>query len=198
MARDDPFDSLFDLEDSYYDEGYSQGFSDGVAQSSLEAKVFGVEKGFEKFVEMGVLAARARIWSTRLSCAPTDAVRAGSTRAVESISARVDELQLSDGTAAVKATSKQVDLPPLPSRSRLSKHVERLEELVQPKSLSLLNDDNAVGDFDERLRHAQAKVKIIEKLISEDRAGVRDAGAVEEVGRKARGRLEGNMEDFGG
>ncbi|KAI9717718.1 MAG: hypothetical protein M1828_007121 [Chrysothrix sp. TS-e1954] len=185
MARDDPFDSLFSLEDTYYEEGFKQGFADGVSQSGLEARVFGVEKGFEKFLDMGRLQARAKVWSARMLPPSQEEQGAPQSLAVD------DHVGLS--------SQQPPTLPTLQNHSRLSKHVHTLEALVDSTSLSMRNSDDSVGDFDDRLKRAQAKVKIIEKLIGEEGATSRITSDGRDAGVKSRPlRDEANMEDFGG
>ncbi|CAI7580236.1 unnamed protein product [Penicillium viridicatum] len=57
-------DSLLDLEEQFYNEGYELGTADGAATGYTEGSVFAVEKGFEKFVEMGRLYGKALVDST--------------------------------------------------------------------------------------------------------------------------------------
>lgn len=147
MSSDDPFDTLFTLEDTYHAEGHAAGLSAGRHQSRLEARLFGLEKGFEKFAVLGGLQAKARLWTQRL-----EGANAG------------DE--------------------------RVRRHVEILTALVDARSLSMLNTDEAVAEFDERIRRAQAKVKVVERLFGEV-IGV----AQGVVGGTKRG--DENMEDFG-
>src|SRR5271156_4071878 len=52
----DPFDDLLSLEDRFYNEGFQLGTTDGVKAGRIEGRVFGLEKGFEKYVEMGILS----------------------------------------------------------------------------------------------------------------------------------------------
>ena len=62
----DPFDSLLSLEDKFYKEGYDLGVSDGTHAGLIEGRLFGLERGFEKYVSMGNLYGRAVIWTGRL------------------------------------------------------------------------------------------------------------------------------------
>jgi len=166
----DPFDSLFSLEDQYYDEGYREGHRDGLQQSELEARLFGIEKGFEKFVIMGKLQARAKIWAARLPH--------------------------QGGVEASSSNKTMASVPTLSANPRLEKHIGTLLELVDSTTLSIVNTDDDVGDFDERLRRAQAKVKIIERMIGEEdiesngETNNQNATAVNSTATK-------NMEDFG-
>lgn len=167
MAND-PFDSLLSLEDQYYDEGYREGHRDGLQQSELEARLFGIEKGFEKFVTMGKLQARAKIWAARLP----------------------QKKDKGDDAKGVRS------LPLLAANPRLEKHTSTLLDLVDPTTLSIANTDDDVGDFDERLRRAQAKIKIIERMIGEEdleNGSKADSQSTTAVNLGA----AGNMEDFG-
>src|SRR5882762_2032425 len=64
--EDDPFESVLDLEETYYQEGYDLGVADGSRAGQIEGRVFGIEKGFEKFAAMGMLHGRAAVWASRL------------------------------------------------------------------------------------------------------------------------------------
>lgn len=63
---DDLFDSILHLEDDFYREGYALGEADGAPAGRLEGRAFGLEKGFEKYAEMGRLHGKAVIWASRL------------------------------------------------------------------------------------------------------------------------------------
>ena len=65
-ADSDPFDDLLSLEDKFYKEGYDLGVSDGERAGRVEGRLFGLEKGFEKYAAMGRLHGRAIIWAGRL------------------------------------------------------------------------------------------------------------------------------------
>ncbi|KAL1639635.1 hypothetical protein SLS58_007694 [Diplodia intermedia] len=145
----DPFDSVLSLEDSYYTEGHALGVADGSRAGRIEGRVFGLEKGFEKFVAMGALHGKA----------------------AEQTPEQTQE----------QTTTTTNSLPPLlpssgggsgggsGSNPRLAKHITTLHALSEPASLSTQNDEDAVADFDDRFKRAQAKVKIVEKLVGEGR-----------------------------
>ncbi|KAJ4302395.1 hypothetical protein N0V88_002539 [Collariella sp. IMI 366227] len=60
------------------------------------------------------------------------------------------------------------ELPPLLQRKdggRLEKHVRTLYALAETESLSTENTDEAVDDFDDRLRRAQGRAKIIGRTV---------------------------------
>ncbi|KAK3710110.1 hypothetical protein LTR37_010541 [Vermiconidia calcicola] len=61
----DPLDSLLSLEDQYYTEGFNLGVADGSRAGRIEGRIFGLEKGFEKFAGMGRLGGRAAVWKAR-------------------------------------------------------------------------------------------------------------------------------------
>ena len=145
-AEHDPFDDLLGLEDRFYNEGYALGESEGAKAGRIEGRVFGLEKGFEKYMEAGRLHGRSIVWAGRIPHAATSAAAA------------------SDSASPAKQTTT---LPPLSSNPRLEKHVRVLYALSEPASLSTANTEEAVSDFDDRLKRAHAKTKIIERLVGE-------------------------------
>ncbi|KAI0206902.1 DUF1715-domain-containing protein [Astrocystis sublimbata] len=58
-------------------------------------------------------------------------------------------------------------LPPINSNPRLEKNIETLYGLVEPGTLSTNNDDEAVNDFDSRMKGAHGKLRIIERAVGE-------------------------------
>ncbi|KAI4725827.1 DUF1715-domain-containing protein [Aureobasidium sp. EXF-10728] len=140
MANQQPddFDSLFNLEEEYYTEGYNLGVADGSRAGRIEGRLFGLEKGFEKFAAMATLAGRNAIWEARIS---------------DQNSVAVEE--------------SEFNLPNLSGGARLQKHLQTLFALTEAESLSTENNEDSVSDFDDRLKRAEGKVKVIEKLVSE-------------------------------
>lgn len=139
----DPFDDVLNLEDQFYQEGYQQGAADGGQAGKIEGRGLGLEKGYEKFLEAGRLYGRSLVWGTRLSQANKS----------------------EDGRAG--AALERQELPPLPANPRLRKNIVTLHALVEPETLSTENTDEAVNDFDDRVKRAQGKARIIEKTTGE-------------------------------
>ncbi|KAK1778894.1 hypothetical protein QBC45DRAFT_412749 [Copromyces sp. CBS 386.78] len=183
---DDPFDfssSLLNLEEDFYQQGYLQGVSDGVKAGRTEGRQLGLEKGFQKFVQSGRLHGRAIVWANRLPS--KQGVRreylqnqsqqsqqsqqpATETKEKEKekdfLGSAVDDLNLTD-----KKEQKD-ELPPLPllpNNTRLQKHITTLFALVETDTLAKENTDEAVNDFDDRLKRAQGKAKIVERMVGE-------------------------------
>lgn len=146
-ADHDPFDDLLSLEDQFYNEGYTLGQTEGAKAGRIEGRVFGLEKGFEKYMEAGKLHGRSIVWAGRMPNASS---------------------AQSDSVASVDAAAPQTSLPALSNNPRLEKHIRVLYALSEPASLSTDNSEEAVSDFDDRLKRAQAKLKIIERLVGED------------------------------
>lgn len=138
MATEDPLDDVFTIEDRFYTQGYNAGLADGRPAGRAEGRSLGMQKGFEKFSESSRLASRAVLWANRLSVSQTPA----------------------------KAEEK-CKLPSLAAGAgpRLGKNVKSVYALLEPGTLSVKNEDEAVQDFDDRLRRAQGKVKIVERMI---------------------------------
>lgn len=189
----DPFDSILSLEDSFYKEGYVLGEADGRRAGLLDGRLFGLEKGFEKYACMGKLHGRAMVWAGKIATDCQDA------QAVSEIGAPNQDIETSsDGTSLAKdphpttmvrkTKPGRVDL--LKLKPRLENHVRTLYALTEPESLSTKNSKDAVADFDDRLRRAQGKSKLIEKLTGE-------VGPDSDVTEKASdSKSDGNIEDL--
>jgi len=168
----DPFDDLLGLEDQFYNEGYQLGVAEGKEAGKIEGRVFGLEKGFEKYTEIGKLHGRSVVWAARLPQKKPLGESGGST-ATEQVSSSQD--------------GQMKTLPPLSNNPRLSKHIKVLYALVELDTLSTENTEDAVSDFDDRLKRAQGKVKMIEKLVGEESAV--EGGVSQQTGSS------GNIED---
>lgn len=70
-SNTDVFADVLNLEDRYYKEGYDLGVADGSKSGRIEGRLFGLQKGFEKFLEMGKLNGRAAVWEARLPSSST-------------------------------------------------------------------------------------------------------------------------------
>ncbi|KAK0708749.1 hypothetical protein B0T21DRAFT_267370, partial [Apiosordaria backusii] len=153
----DPFDSLLHLESQFYTEGYNQGAADGVLAGRTEGRQLGLEKGYQKFLEAGRLYGRAIVWANRLP-----------SRSSSSSSPQVSPLS---AVSTIETETEKKDLPPLPKNPRLEKHITTLYALVETESLSMENTDEAVNDFDDRIKRGQGKAKIIERMVGEKPSG---------------------------
>ncbi|KIW05103.1 uncharacterized protein PV09_03660 [Verruconis gallopava] len=135
------FDEILNLEENYYREGYCLGVEDGERAGRIEGRTFGLEKGFEKFFEMGRLHGKSQIWNKRLPMAYPKKAEGG------------------------EAESHELTL--LPDNERLAKHIRTLDSLTDLESLSTENNEDSVSDFDDRLNRAIAKIKVIENIIGD-------------------------------
>lgn len=188
----DLFDSLLNLEETFYSKGYAAGVVDGERAGLVEGRIFGLEKGFEKYVRMGRLHGKATVWAGRLPSRPQNEAQLRSLNNDRihfyKIPGKTEEVQQVDGenSPALKATLEEEEkvqpssaatttpasaqnslLPRLSANPRLERHIRTLYALVELSSLSTANTEEAVADFDDRLKRAEGKVKIIEKLIGE-------------------------------
>ncbi|KAK5096516.1 hypothetical protein LTR70_001690 [Exophiala xenobiotica] len=153
----DLFDELLGLEDNFYKEGYEAGLADGEYAGLVEGKTFGVEKGYEKALELGKLHGRGMVWQMRSQREPDGSATRSQT----------------DGGAIVA----QLRESRLPKNARLVKHVEALLSSTDEKSIATDNSDEAVTDFDERIAKAQAKAKVIAAIAGEPLAVEVSTGA---------------------
>lgn len=173
--EEDLFSDVLHLEDKYHAEGFSLGSADGARAGRIEGRTFGLEKGFEKFSELGRLGGRAAVWSARLNASLVG-----------------DDVKANEGVEEVGVGLK--------GSERLRRQVERLRELTDPESLSTVNDEESVNAFDNRLREARAKGTLVGKMVGEkelDAAeGQSSAKVVLAKGKAGAGGKE--MEDFAG
>ncbi|KAK3327134.1 hypothetical protein B0T19DRAFT_484300 [Cercophora scortea] len=163
---DDPFGDILNLEDQFYEEGYRQGQEDGVKAGRSEGRQLGLEQGFQKFAESGRLYGRAIVWANRLPRLAQQQQQQQHSREKEQ-----EQEQGSAGDQKKKVEEeekiKQLRLPLLPNNARLEKNVITMYALVETDTLSTENSDEAVNDFDDRIKRAQGKAKIIERAVGE-------------------------------
>ncbi|OCK82745.1 DUF1715-domain-containing protein [Lepidopterella palustris CBS 459.81] len=181
--EDDLFNGVIDLEETYYQEGYNLGVADGSRAGRIEGRVFGLEKGFQKFAAMGMLHGKAAIWASRLP----------------------QKKGLADGHQGSGTTAGQA-LPSLASNARLEKHIQTLFALVEPDTFSTENTEEAVTDFDDRFKRAGAKAKVVERIVGEGGADTPPSEPMLSVSGTKEHRIkitrtdrsEENIEDFNG
>lgn len=140
---EDPFQELLGLEDEFYKEGYDAGVADSAYAGMIEGKVFGIEKGYEKALELAKLHGRALVWQARLSN------------------------QSSDSSTLSSFSGALPSLEPLPSNSRLQKNIQSLLTITSKEDLLTDNSDEAVTEFDDKVAKAKAKAKIIANVAGE-------------------------------
>ncbi|KAL9127618.1 MAG: hypothetical protein Q9217_003552 [Psora testacea] len=155
---EDPFDSLLCLEDQFYKAGYELGVGDGEHAGRVEGRSVGLKAGFEKYVAMGRLHGRATMWGRRL---PTHVDNVKREEQAETTLV-VDSAQNSTTTCRPPSL-----VCALPANPRLDLHVKTLYALAEPRSLSTDNNEDAVTDFADRLKRAEGKAKVIEKITGE-------------------------------
>lgn len=148
------FDEVLNLEEGFFQEGYDQGFSEGVKAGHIEGRTLGLEKGFEKFVESGKLHGKSIIWANRTPQLRGNAVASGVASSISGIAPEQSD----------SAASPALRIPSLPDNARLVKHVRVLYALAESDSLSTENSEDAVSDYDDRLKRAKVKAKMIERM----------------------------------
>ena len=160
---DDLLDSVLHLEEDSYQAGFDEGKADGAEAGYAEGLTFGIEKGYQKALEMGKLHGRALMLNACLS----DPVSMSEDTEDQSVTASAIATSSDMKMVNNADTPKISGLSTLPDNPRLKKHVETLLKLTDPNTLSAENSDEAVDDFDEKMKRAVAKAKIIDRLIAE-------------------------------
>ncbi|KAL1797180.1 hypothetical protein ACET3X_003786 [Alternaria dauci] len=144
-SETDPFDDILTLEDTLYTAAYDLGASDGAHAGRIEGRIFGLEKGFEKFAELGHLHGRSVIWGSRLPSL------------VSTTTANESE----------KTAPELKKLPLLYKNERLKNNTTLLHSLTDPETFDTANTEEAVADFDDRFKRAGAKAKVIKRIVGE-------------------------------
>ena len=183
----DPLDAVLDLEEEFFQEGYKLGLADGERAGRIEGRAFGLEKGFEKYIAMGRLHGKAQVWAGT----PNDM---DETNKVQETTHEVNDPSFQHHVRELSGASSQVSVTP--SNARLPSHVRTLFALTEPSSLSVENTEDSVSDFDHRLKRAEGKVKVIEKLKNAVDPHVKPPSERESshVGQKFK--REGSIEDI--
>ncbi|RFU27920.1 hypothetical protein B7463_g8403, partial [Scytalidium lignicola] len=167
-----PFDEILDLEEQFYNDGYQQGLADGVKAGRIEGRTFGLEKGFEKYIESGKLHGKSLVWVNRIYNPQKSPVSGDHVSAVSNLPMDISKEEMKKESNS----QENLKLPRILENQRLEKHIKVLYALAESDSLSTENTEEAVSDFDDRLKRAQAKVKIIERMIGETKADSRGQG----------------------
>ncbi len=161
--NDDILDSVLDLEETSYQAGFEEGKADGLEAGYTEGRIFGIERGYHKALEMGKLHGRAIMLNACLfdpNPMPGNGLNPLPLEAA--IVTTQDSRPGNDNT-----TPDPSSLPTLPENPRLKKQIEMLLKLTDPQTLSVENTDEAVEEFDDRMKKAVAKAKIIDRMIVE-------------------------------
>jgi hypothetical protein len=158
------FDEVLGLEEQFYHDGFQQGLADGVRAGQIEGRTFGLEKGFEKYIESGKLLGKSLVWANRIP-------RSREQRDHQDTTLSEAAARTSPATPNHQDSST-ITLPSLPKSQRLERHLKVLHALSESESLSAENTEEAVSEFDDRLKRAEGKAKIIERLVGEGREEV--------------------------
>lgn len=136
---------------------------DGEKAGRIEGRVFGLEKGFEKFSELGRLQGRCSVWKARIAPSITPTT--------------------TEGTGPAK--SVQITSP------RAQKQVESLAILLTNPPFK--NDEESVEEVEETLKRGRNKAKVLLNMLGEKeganitKSKAMDEESIEDAGMVARG-----------
>lgn len=215
MTSDDIFDDVLNLEEDFYQEGYEHGYRDGAEGGRVEGRSVGMKQGYEKFVEAGRLQGRALVWANRIprlrSLPPAQSqpskeevpkspqTESSSPSTIHTSSHPGENAGNSVDGEGRHSRSRSRRLPDLmPSNNaRLEKNVATLYGMVEPGTLSTQNEDEAVNDFDSRLKGAQGKLKVIERVVGEKITMADSDSGLSSSPTTTGGPKNSNIEDIG-
>ncbi|PHH61246.1 hypothetical protein CDD81_624 [Ophiocordyceps australis] len=168
-----PLDYVLDLENDFYQQGYREGLAHGSRAGRIEGRTVGMQTGFDKFLECGCLAAKAVIWANRLPIQSLQANHSGRASLTDTDNSTCQiptshPAQSHPITAHNSSESRAIRTLPLLTRTnlRLDKNIRAIYVLVEPATLSTLNTDQAINEFDDRIKRAKGKLKVVERVIS--------------------------------
>ena len=195
--KSDPLDSILSLEDEFYKDGYNVGVSDGKKAGLVEGRFFGFEKGFEKYAAMGRLHGKATIWAGRLPDSDSTAVDSVANQTTHDVNSTQQVYIDSEQETTAKAQEK-AHVTLLPKNPRLEAHIRTLYALTEPDSLSTENTEDSVSEFDDRLKRAEGKFKVTERLIGEPSISTKDIseGGQNVASKNAKSSEDGSIEDI--
>ncbi|OKL60537.1 hypothetical protein UA08_04309 [Talaromyces atroroseus] len=159
----DLLDGVLGLEEEFYKEGYALGVTDGARAGYTEGSVFAVENAFEKLLQLGKLYGKALVWNQRLISSATTSALSSPVAKTENAAAAAT----TDEGPPVFDTDICQSMPGLHQGSRLAKNIQTLLALVDPATLVLENNEDAVSEIEERLRGAALKAKLIQRALGE-------------------------------
>ena len=157
IHSNNPLENVLTLEDQYYREGYDLGLADGSHTGKLEGRATGLETGFEKFKQMGMLAGKTSVWAGRL--ARMDSATRTTSPAIPTTI---------DDDPKVLITHKKHGSKRSGSH-RVRNHIETLHALSDAQTLSTVNDEDACTAFEDRLKRAMAKARVVENIMGDGR-----------------------------
>lgn len=131
---------------------------------------FGLQTGFQRFLTVGIISGRCRIWNQFSNIERTPAADEGSTNS-------------SDNLNVISISSTN-------GKARAAKQLQVLTDLVT--GIPVLNTESAVEEFESRVKRAKARAKVVQRLLKDSAMVVYEEDAVR-VGDSAGG--EETIED---
>ena len=144
---------------------------------------------------MGRLHGKSVVWAGRL---PNASPVSGATGREEDLATTEVAPHVSGEYENIKSSQPASNASSLPANPRLEAHVRTLYALTEPSSLSTKNSEDSISDFDDRLKRAEGKVKVLEKLIGEpslDEACKKESSVVF-IRNTQQSKGEGSIEDI--
>jgi hypothetical protein len=150
---------------SLYQEGYALGFTDGEQAGRIEGRTFGLERGFDKFLELGRLQGRCSVWKARIKSPASP-----------------------DTTSEATNTVRNYQI----TNPRAQKQIELLSLLLTNPPFK--NNEESVEEVEETLKKGRGKGKVLMNMLGEkgeQKAGrgrkvVGENESIEDAGRLAR------------
>ena len=122
---------------SFYAEGHALGVADSEVAGRTEGRIFGLEKGFQKFLELGRLQGRCAVWGARHTMPPEKPAVIANARAeknIRALSLLLTNPPFKNDEESVEEVEETLKL----GRAK----VKVLERMLDEKEVSLREDRN--------------------------------------------------------
>ncbi|RVD89281.1 uncharacterized protein DFL_000297 [Arthrobotrys flagrans] len=136
----DILDAVLNLEEDYYHEGHAEGLLAGATSGRLEGRAFGIEKGFEKYLILGTIKGRAKVWTSRTSPSSSSPQRITNPRYIK----HLELLQTLSTTPPIR--NEEDDVEEVEDRIRRGKAKVKILENTLREGVPVDDEDDEEGD----------------------------------------------------
>ncbi|KAK6334325.1 hypothetical protein TWF730_003540 [Orbilia blumenaviensis] len=182
----DLLDSVLNLEEEYYTLGHQEGSLAAAKTGRLEGRAFGIETAFQKYLTLGVIKGRTKVWSSRSSISPTSTSESETKMAITN-PRHIKHLELLQTlTTTPPIRNEEEDVEEVDDRIRRGKAKVKILENTLKEGVPDDDDDDDDDDEDNNYNDNDSKQKG-KKKGSKKPSGIAISGATG---------LETEFEDF--
>lgn len=154
-----------------YQTGYDEGIEDGKIAGIQEGSGFGMQTGFQRYVALGVLNGRIKVWRVQIENVQK--------RLNQQLDSATFDLKTSEGGKTTEITGEtetkiksdthlsEKDVEALKKQlDKTTTAIDSLQKLIDPETVPKTNSDDDVARLELALRKSKSKAKIISTYIN--------------------------------